>query len=147
SLVSILEGLPGYYTLEFNSTIFARPGVFTMIVSVNWSVSVSPFYDNRTDTISVRVIPRNTVVSVTPPDSTSYGINATFSFSYDDVSDILPVTIANDIQMTVVVNLPDYTISYNSTTRMFHVSFNTSVLGASLGSYLDWLAILRKHHS
>jgi hypothetical protein len=134
SLVSIIEGLPGYYSLEFNSTIFARPGVFTMVVQVNWSASVSPFYDNRTDTISVRVIPRNTVVSITPPDSTSYGVNATFSFLYDDVSDDVPVTIANDAQMTVVVNLADYTIIYNSTSRQFHVSFNTSVLGASLGS-------------
>ncbi|MFW9884508.1 MAG: DUF2341 domain-containing protein [Candidatus Thorarchaeota archaeon] len=134
SLVSILEGLPGYYTLEFNTTIFARPGVFTMVVQVNWSASASPFYDNRTDTISVRVIPRNTVVSVTPPDSTAYGINATFSFSYDDVSNAIPVKIPNDATMTVVVNLPDYSISYNSTTRQFHISFNTSVLGASLGN-------------
>jgi hypothetical protein len=134
SLVSIREGLPGYYTLEFNSTIFGRPGVFTMIVSVNWSASVSPFYDNRTDTISVRVIPRNTVVSVTPPDSTSYGANATFSFSYDDVSQGVPASIRNDAKMTVDVNLPDYSINYNSTTRQFHVSFNTSVLGASLGN-------------
>ncbi|MHA1926427.1 MAG: hypothetical protein ACW974_10975, partial [Candidatus Thorarchaeota archaeon] len=134
SSISILEGLPGYYTIEFNSTIFGRPGVFTMVVHVNWSASVPPSYDNRTDTISVRVIPRNTVASITPPDSTSYGVNATFSFTYDDVSDVIPATIKNDSQMIVVVNLPDYSISYNSTTRQFHVTFNTSVLGASLGS-------------
>jgi hypothetical protein len=134
SLVSISEGLPGHYTLEFNTTIFARPGVYTMVVQANWSASASPFYDNRTDTISVRVIPRNTVMSVTPPDSTAYGVNATFSFSYDDVSNVVPVTIPNDAQMTVVINLPDYSISYNSTTKQFYVSFNTSVLGASLGS-------------
>ncbi|MFW9912439.1 MAG: LamG-like jellyroll fold domain-containing protein, partial [Candidatus Thorarchaeota archaeon] len=134
SLVTILEGLPGHYSIEFNSTIFGRPGVFSMTVQVNWSVSAEPYYDNRTDTITVRVIPRNTMVSVTPPDNTAYGVNATFSFSYDDVSGAIPSTIPNDAQMMVTINLPDYTISYNSTTRQFHVSFNTSVLGASLGS-------------
>ena len=36
--------------------------------------------------------------------------------------------------MTIDVNLPDYTIGYNLTTRQFHISFNTSVLGASLGN-------------
>ncbi|MFW9888579.1 MAG: LamG-like jellyroll fold domain-containing protein, partial [Candidatus Thorarchaeota archaeon] len=134
SLVTILEGLPGHYSIGFNSTVFGRPGVYTMAVQVNWSVSAIPYYDNRTDTITVRVIPRNTVVSVTPPDSTAYGVNATFSFTYDDVSDAVPSAIPNDAQMIVTVNLPDYTISYNSTTRRFHVSFNTSVLGGSLGS-------------
>ncbi|MFX1438919.1 MAG: LamG-like jellyroll fold domain-containing protein [Promethearchaeota archaeon] len=134
SLVTILEGLPGHYSIEFNSTIFGRPGVFSMTVQVNWSVSAEPAYGNQTDTITVRVIPRNTVVSVTPPDNTAYGVNATFSFSYDDVSGAIPSAIPRDSQMIVNMNLPDYTISYNSTTRQFHVSFNTSVLGASLGS-------------
>ncbi|MFW9833695.1 MAG: DUF2341 domain-containing protein [Candidatus Thorarchaeota archaeon] len=134
SLISIREGTSGHYTIEFNTTIFAIPDVYTMIVYVNWSESVAPFYDNRTDTISVRVIPRNTVVAVIPPDSTPYGVNATFSFSFDDMTDAVPISIPNDSKMHVVVNLPDYSITYNITTKRFHVSFNTSVLGASLGS-------------
>ena len=134
SLISIHEAASGHYTIEFNTTIFAIPDVYTMIVYVNWSESVAPFYDNRTDTISVRVIPRNTVVAVTPPDSTPYGVNATFSFSFDDMTDAVPFSIPNDTKMHVVVNLPDYSITYNITTKRFYISFNTSVLGASLGS-------------
>ncbi|MHA1904874.1 MAG: hypothetical protein ACW977_12995, partial [Candidatus Thorarchaeota archaeon] len=134
SLISILEGIPGHYTIEFNSTLLTRPGVYSMVVYVNWSASVSPFYDNRTDSISVRVIPRTTVISVTPPDSTAYGVNATFSFSFDDVSDIVPISIDTSANMTIIVDLPDYTITYNSTFKRFYVSFNTSVLGASIGS-------------
>ncbi|NHJ13847.1 MAG: DUF2341 domain-containing protein [Candidatus Thorarchaeota archaeon] len=134
SLISIFEGAPGHYTIEFNTTVFSRPGIYTMIVHVNWSASISPFYDNRTDTISVRVIPRNTAFAVTPPDSTPYGVNATFSFTYDDVSEAVPISIANSPQLTLVVNLPDYTITYNSTSRRFYVSFNSSILGPSLGS-------------
>jgi len=69
-----------------------------------------------------------------PPESTPFGVNATFSFSFDDVAESSTYSIANGSQMTVTIGLPDYSISYNTSTRMFHVSFNTSILGAPLGS-------------
>ncbi|MHA2359103.1 MAG: hypothetical protein ACXAB5_02425, partial [Candidatus Thorarchaeota archaeon] len=127
-------GNPGYYSIVFNSTIFGRPGVYTMIVYVNWSKGVDPGYGNWTDTIAVRIIPRNTVVNLIPPESTPFGVNATFSFSFDDVVEVSTYRIANGSQMTIFVGLPDYSIIYNESTRLFHVSFNTSVLGAPLGN-------------
>ncbi|MFX1266257.1 MAG: hypothetical protein ACFFH0_12800, partial [Promethearchaeota archaeon] len=137
SLIFISEpdpvGSPGHYRIEFNSTAFGKPGVYTMRVYVNWSKSVEPYYANRTDTISVRIISRSTLLSVTPPESTSYGVNATFSFSFDDVASGPAQKVANSAQMTVSVGLADYTLTYDSISRIFQVSFNTSILGEPLG--------------
>jgi len=124
----------GYYTIEFNSTILDGPGVYTMIVYVNWSKSQEPFYGNWTDTLSVRIIPRSTLINLIPPESTPFGVNATFSFSFDDVAEGTNFRIAESSQMTVTIGLPDYSIFYNESTRLFHISFNTSVLGAPLGN-------------
>ncbi|MFW9921487.1 MAG: hypothetical protein ACFFED_17945, partial [Candidatus Thorarchaeota archaeon] len=136
SQVSITEvvGYPGRYTIAFNSTIFGRPGIYTMVVFVNWSQGVDPFYENCTDTVTIRITPRNTVITVSPPESTPYGVNATFTFSFDDVVG-LPVSITNSSQMSISMSLPDYTLVYNSTTKQFHVSFNTSILGAPIGNH------------
>jgi hypothetical protein len=136
SMFSINEdtGNPGYYSIEFNSTIFDGPGVYTMIVYVNWSKAQEPFYGNWTDTVSVRIIPRSTLINLIPPESTPYGVNATFSFSFDDVAGSSAVSVANSGQMTITIGLPDYTMTYNASTRQFHVSFNTSILGAPLGN-------------
>ncbi|OLS31170.1 MAG: hypothetical protein ThorAB25_04910, partial [Candidatus Thorarchaeota archaeon AB_25] len=136
SLCTITEdvGNPGYYTIEFNSTIFAGPGVYTMSVYVNWSKGQEPFYGNWTDTLSVRIIPRSTLINLIPPESSPYGVNATFSFSFDDVAEGSTYRIANSSQMTIIIGLPDYSITYNESTRQFHISFNTSILGAPLGN-------------
>ncbi|MHA3962070.1 MAG: LamG-like jellyroll fold domain-containing protein [Candidatus Thorarchaeota archaeon SMTZ1-45] len=136
SLFTITEdiGNPGYYSIEFNSTIFAGPGTYTMIVYVNWSKTQEPFYGNWTDTVSVRIIPRSTLINLIPPESTPFGVNATFSFSFDDVAEGSTYSIANSSQMSVTIGLPDFSITYNESTRMFHVSFNTSILGAPLGN-------------
>ncbi|MHA2380463.1 MAG: hypothetical protein ACXADS_14405, partial [Candidatus Thorarchaeota archaeon] len=137
SLISISEpdpvGRPGHYRIEFNSTAFGKPGVYAMNVYVNWSKNVEPSYANRTDTISVRIISRSTLLSVTPPESTPYGVNATFSFSFDDVASGSAQKVAKSTEMTVTVGLADYTLTYDSISRLFHVSFNTSVLGEPLG--------------
>ncbi len=136
SLFTIVEdsGNPGYYSIEFNSTIFEKPGIYAMIVYVNWSKGVDPGYGNRTDSVSVRIIPRNTLVNLIPPESTPYGLNATFSFSFDDVAESTTERIPNGSQMVITIGLPDYSITYSSSTKQFHVSFNTSVLGSPLGS-------------
>jgi hypothetical protein len=136
SLFSIKEdsGNPGHYTIEFNSTIFAEPGVYTMVVHVNWTKTQEPFYGNWTDTVSVRLIPRSTLINLDPPESTPYGVNATFSFSFDDVAGSVTYSIANSSQMRVTIGLPDYSLTYNISARQFHVSFNTSILGAPLGT-------------
>jgi hypothetical protein len=128
------SGNPGYYTIEFNSTIFAEPGVYTMVVYVNWTKSQEPFYGNWTDTVSVRVIPRSTLINLVPPESTAYGVNATFSFSFDDIAGSSSSSIANNSQMKVTIGLPDFSLMYNTSTRQFHVSFNTSILGEPLGT-------------
>ena len=136
SALAITEdsGNPGYYTIEFNSTIFAEPGVYTMIVYVNWTKTQEPFYGNWTDTVSVRVIPRSTLINLVPPGSTAYGVNATFSFSFDDIAGSSAFSIADNSQMKVAIGLPDFSITYNTSTRQFHVSFNTSILGEPLGT-------------
>ncbi|MFW9807700.1 MAG: hypothetical protein ACFFFK_13315, partial [Candidatus Thorarchaeota archaeon] len=143
SLFSIdeISGTPGYYTLEFNSTIFTKPGVYTMIVHVNWSKTQEPFYGNWTDTVSVRIIPRSTLINLIPPESTPYGVNATFFFSFDDIAETTSYRIENSSQMTISIGIPDYSLTYNESSRLFHVSFNTSVLGAPVGNRLFTIGI------
>ncbi|MHA1937964.1 MAG: LamG-like jellyroll fold domain-containing protein, partial [Candidatus Thorarchaeota archaeon] len=126
-------GNPGEYTIQLNSTLFGRPGVFTMIVYFNWSSGVPPYYPNKTSVVQVRVTPRNTLLSVSPSESTPYGVNATISFTFDDATDAVPSPVTNGPQMSVVLSLSDYSLQYNDTTKTFFVSFNTSVLGASIG--------------
>ncbi|MFW9964335.1 MAG: LamG-like jellyroll fold domain-containing protein [Candidatus Sifarchaeia archaeon] len=136
SLFTIAEDLGnlGHYTIEFNSTILDGPGVYTMIVYVNWSKGVEPGYGNWTDTVSVRIIPRSTLINLIPPESTPFGVNATFSFSFDDVAESTTERIPLSSQMTITISLPDYSITYNMSEKQFLVSFNTSILGAPLGS-------------
>jgi hypothetical protein len=126
-------GNPGEYTIQLNSTLFGRPGVFTMIVYFNWSSGVSPYYPNKTSVVQVRVTSRNTLLSVNPPESTPYGVNATVSFTFDDATEAVLRPVANDPQMKLVLSLSDYSLQYNDTTKTFFISFNTSILGASIG--------------
>jgi len=117
---------PGYYSIRFNTTLFGKTGLIYMSVFVNWSKGASPFYTNRTDTISVRILPRDTLVSVIPPSPTSHSEIATFSFSFDDVTGGSSVPIANSSKLLISVSLAAYNIYYNLSTRTFRVSFNTS---------------------
>ncbi|OLS22470.1 MAG: hypothetical protein ThorAB25_25490, partial [Candidatus Thorarchaeota archaeon AB_25] len=124
---------PGNYSISFSTTIFGRTGLIYMNVYINWTAGVAPYYTNRFDVISVRVLPRDTVLSVVPPTPTAYGENATFSFTFDDVTGGANVPIDDDPKMTVGLSLVDYTLTWNGGTHTFTVSFNTSQFGAPLG--------------
>jgi hypothetical protein len=121
---------PGRYSLEFNTTIFGLVGALHMEVYINWTSGAEPYYTNRTDIITARILPRDTLVSIIPPSPTPYGENATFSFTFDDVTGGLSESIHYTANMIVYLNISDFTMSYNSITRIFTVSFNTSQLVA-----------------
>ena len=124
----------GEYSIGFNNSILGGTGIFSMRVFINWSADVVPFYTNRTDLISVRVLPRTASFSLIPPTSVPYGENATFSFTYEDTTGGLSSPIAyNPVAMMVLLDVPDFTLSYNSIDDLYTVSFNTSQLGAPLG--------------
>ncbi|MBY8998040.1 MAG: LamG domain-containing protein, partial [Candidatus Thorarchaeota archaeon] len=124
---------PGKYSISFNTTIFGKTGLIYMNVYINWSAGVAPFYTNRADVISVRVLPRDTLLAVIPPSPTAYGENATFTFSFDDVTGGSSAPIDyNPAVLSVILSL-DYSLSYNALTYLFTVSFNTSQFGAPLG--------------
>ncbi|MHA2015002.1 MAG: hypothetical protein ACTSUH_04550 [Candidatus Thorarchaeota archaeon] len=138
SLIDIWEvdavNQPGNYSIRFNTTIFGKVGVIYMEVHVDWAKGVSPFYTNRTDTITLRVLSRDTLVSVVPPSPTSYGENATFTFTYDDVTGSTSTPIAyDDTKMTVWLNLSEYMLRYSDADKTFTVSFDTTQFGAPLG--------------
>jgi hypothetical protein len=127
-------GQPGYYSVRFNTTILGGTGLYSMNVFINWSKGVSPYYTNRTDTISVRVLPRDTLLSVVPPTPVRYGENATFSFTYEDVtgggSDYIDYSQS---VMTISIGVPDFSLSYDSFSGAYSISFNTSQFGSPLG--------------
>ncbi|MFW9956423.1 MAG: hypothetical protein ACFFCT_00010 [Candidatus Odinarchaeota archaeon] len=120
----------GKYSIRFNTSLLAKTGLIYMKVYINWAKGIEPFYNNRTDTISVRILPRDTLVSISPPIQTAYNVNATFSFTYDDVTGESNVPIANDAKLTISTSLSDYSISYNGITKTFTISFDTSQFGA-----------------
>jgi len=125
---------PGYYSVRFNTTILEGTGLFSMRVFINWSKGVSPYYTNRTDTISVRVLPRDTLLSVIPPTTVQYGENATFSFTYEDVTGGGSVNIDYSASaLTIAIGLPDFSFTYSSISGVYTVSFNTSQFGSPLG--------------
>ncbi|MHA2187622.1 MAG: hypothetical protein ACW99V_05225, partial [Candidatus Thorarchaeota archaeon] len=126
-------GQPGNYSIQFNNSIFGRIGLVYMNVYINWSAGVAPYYTNRFDVISVRILARDTLVSVDPPSPTAYGENATFSFFFDDVTGGSNVPIADSSNLAITLSLADFTLTYNSGTNQFAVSFNTDQFGAPLG--------------
>ncbi|MFW9912239.1 MAG: LamG-like jellyroll fold domain-containing protein [Candidatus Thorarchaeota archaeon] len=132
--VNIQEIGSGNYSIDFNTTIFSATGLYYMNVYINWTEGVAPFYTNRFDVISVRVLPRDTLVSVTPPSPTYYGEMAWFIFTFDDVTGESNVPIADDPALDITLNLPGYSVNYLSGTQEFNVTFDTSLLGPPLGS-------------
>ncbi|MFX1441695.1 MAG: hypothetical protein ACFFFD_15755, partial [Promethearchaeota archaeon] len=125
---------PGHYSIRFNTTVLQGTGLFSMNVFINWSKGVSPYYTNRTDVISIRVLPRDTLLSVIPPTSVAYGENATFSFSYEDVTGGTSAIIEYDESvMSIQVSLSQFSLSYNPVSGEFTISFNTSQFGPPLG--------------
>jgi hypothetical protein len=131
SLVDIWEvdpiGSPGQYSIRFNTSIFSSTGLVYMRLYINWSAGVQPFYTNRTDTISVRILSRDTLVSIVPASSTPYNEIAEFSFTYEDT--LASENIANSSELSISLSLSQYDISYNDASRLFTVSFNTSQFG------------------
>ncbi len=127
------SGQPGNYSIGFNNTIFGKIDRFYMNVFINWTEGVTPFYTNRSDVISVGVLARNTLVSIIPPTPTSYGENATLSFTFDDVTGGGNEPIENSSSMIVSLNLANMSMTYDPLYRIFTVSFNTSQFDAPLG--------------
>ncbi|MBY8998041.1 MAG: hypothetical protein KGD60_09925 [Candidatus Thorarchaeota archaeon] len=117
----------GTYSIEFNTGIFSRTGLIYMNVFVNWSKGVSPFYSNRTDTISVRVLPRDTLLSITQASSTSYNENATFTLRFEDITGDSLIT--DDPKLTISLNV---SFSYVENAGIFTITVDTSQFG-SLG--------------
>jgi hypothetical protein len=131
--VTITELGTGNYSISFSSTIFGRTGLIYMNVYINWSAGVAPFYTNRYDVISVRILPRDTVLAISPPTPQAYGENATFSFTFEDVTGGGNAPIDDNASLTVSSSLSDYTLSWNGASHEFTFSFNTSQFGAPLG--------------
>jgi hypothetical protein len=116
----------GNYSIQFNTTIFGKTGLIYMNVFVNWSKGVAPFYQNRTDVVTLRVLPRDTLLSVTPPSPTSYGENATFTFTFEDVAGETDVYILDSPSLTISSNV---TFSHTETAGVFEIKFNTTQFG------------------
>ncbi len=114
---------PGNYSVEFNTGIFSRIGLIYMDIAVEWAKGISPYYSNRTDTISVRVLQRDTLLQVSPPSPTSYGEVAAFNFTFDDVTSEPDVSLNDDIKLSIMMNV---VFTYSETGGIFTIYVNTS---------------------
>ncbi|MHA2210237.1 MAG: hypothetical protein ACXABV_13820 [Candidatus Thorarchaeota archaeon] len=118
---------PGNYSIQFNTSIFDRTGIIYMNVFVNWSKGVAPFYQNRTDVVTLRILPRDTLVSVLPPSPTSYLELASFTFTYEDIAGETSSLIYNSSSLTISSNV---TFSISETGGTYTFDFNTTQFGA-----------------
>ncbi|MFW9805739.1 MAG: DUF2341 domain-containing protein, partial [Candidatus Thorarchaeota archaeon] len=124
----------GEYSIGFNNSIIGGTGIYSMSVFINWSAGVVPFYTNRTDLISVKVLPRTASFSVIPPTSVPFGENATFSFTYEDTTGGSSSPIPyNPTTMALLLDIAEFSLTYDGFQNLYTVSFNTSQLGAPLG--------------
>ncbi len=133
---------PGNYSIQFNTSVLSRTGLFFMDISMEWAKGVSPYYANRTDVVSLRVLQRDTLLQTTPPSPTSYGENATFTFTFEDITGELSIPINDGPTLTVQLSLADYSVSYNAISHIFTVSFNTDQFGTTLGSHSFTLDVI-----
>jgi hypothetical protein len=132
---------PGYYSVGFNNTIIGSTGLFSMKVFINWSQGAWPYYTNRTDVISVRILPRDTLLSIVPPTTVPFGENATFTFTYEDITGGTSSTIDFVAAMSIALSLTEFSLYYNSLEGIFTISFNTSQFGAPLGDRIFTLNV------
>ncbi|MFW9870938.1 MAG: hypothetical protein ACFFEL_15010, partial [Candidatus Thorarchaeota archaeon] len=117
---------PGNYSISFDTNIFSRTGLIYMNVFVNWSKGVSPFYSNRTDVISVRVLPRDTLLSITPPSPTSYGEQGSFTFTFEDTTGGSSSYIFDDPKLSITSNI---TFGYVEVGGTYTITFDTTQFG------------------
>ncbi|MFW9926991.1 MAG: hypothetical protein ACFFDM_09505, partial [Candidatus Thorarchaeota archaeon] len=117
---------PGNYSISFDTNIFSRTGLIYMNVFVNWSKGVSPFYSNRTDIISVRVLPRDTLLSITPPSPTSYGEQGSFTFTFEDTTGGSSSYIFDDPKLSITSNI---TFGYVEVGGTYTITFDTTQFG------------------
>ncbi|MFW9835680.1 MAG: hypothetical protein ACFFEK_16880, partial [Candidatus Thorarchaeota archaeon] len=117
----------GNYSIQFNTGIFSRIGLIYMNVYVNWSKGVAPYYTNRTDTISIRVLPRDTLLTITPPSAEIYNENTTLFIEFEDVesSSLITGLTKQEISLSISFSMTEVAGVYN-------ISFNTNQFG-SLG--------------
>jgi hypothetical protein len=118
---------PGNYSIFFDTNIFSRIGIIYMNVFVNWSKGVSPFYSNRTDIISVRVLPRDTLLSINPPSPVSFGESTSFTFTYEDITGGSSSFIPDDPNLSITSNI---TFGYIESGGTFTFNFDTTQFGA-----------------
>ncbi|MFW9793449.1 MAG: hypothetical protein ACFFEE_04030 [Candidatus Thorarchaeota archaeon] len=114
----------GNYSIFFDTAIFSRTGLIYMNVFVNWSKGVSPYYSNRTDIISVRVLPRDTLLSITPPSPTSFGELGWFTFTYEDI--IGDSYILDDPKLSITSNI---VFAYVEIGGVYNFTFDTTQFG------------------
>ncbi|MHA2067474.1 MAG: hypothetical protein ACXABY_24165, partial [Candidatus Thorarchaeota archaeon] len=91
---------------------------------------IDPFYTDRADIITVRVLPRDTVLLVNPPSPVSYGETATFSFTWEDTA--LSANILNSSELSISLNATHDTSIHAA--GLFTINLNTSLF-VDMGSY------------
>ncbi|MFW9974197.1 MAG: DUF2341 domain-containing protein [Candidatus Thorarchaeota archaeon] len=120
---------PGRYSIVLNSSGFNYVGQFSMTINIDW-IGGDPFYNDRSDTVSVRVLARDTVLLINPPSPVSYGENATFSFTWEDTD--LGSNILDSAELLISLNATHDPIIHSA--GLFTLNIDTSQF-ADMGSY------------
>ncbi|TFG33769.1 hypothetical protein EU527_06780 [Candidatus Thorarchaeota archaeon] len=121
--------VPGTYIFSLDSSLFPSTETFRFQLDFMWKKGVSPLYENRTITISLKVLDRPTYVDYSPVASTPFGEIAEFRFSFIDT--LTSTKVQDSIQLDKQLNDlgVTYWFTYNGATREFSLWMDTSTLG------------------
>ena len=126
---------PGQYSIVIDTTGFDNVGQFSMTIDINW-IGGDPFYNDRSDSVAVKVLARDTVLLVDPPSPVSFNEYTVFTFTWQDTelgSNILDSAELH-ISSNVTILPPDYLAG------AFTITLNTSQF-ATIGSYAMTLSV------
>ncbi|MHA1929529.1 MAG: hypothetical protein ACTSV2_13215 [Candidatus Thorarchaeota archaeon] len=126
---------PGTYHFELNTSLFGSIGTFKFQLDFLWSKGMSPLFENQTMTVTLVVLGRPTYVDYIPVQSTQYGENAEFLFSFIDSLSTEKIANASDLIITLNEGGISFTITYNTTDRTFTMFVDSSTLGG-IGTYI-----------
>ncbi|MDF1541015.1 MAG: hypothetical protein P1Q69_19115, partial [Candidatus Thorarchaeota archaeon] len=127
-------GVTGIYEFRLNTSYFGDFGSFSFQIDFMWKSGSSPLYENQTMTVLLVILGRPTYVSPSPIQSAPYGESSVFEFGFID--SLSTTRIANSSSLSIDINegYVSYVLTYDSTSRLFKLTIDTSSLGG-LGAF------------
>jgi len=119
----------GTYEFRLNTSSFGDIGTFQFMIDFKWASGTSPYYENQTMTVNFVILSRPTYVSPSPIQSSPYGESAIYEFGFIDSLTTTRIPNSGSLSIDINEGYVSYTLAYDSETRLFTITIDTSSLG------------------